>query len=787
MESEISQPKPMTDWNTWSRIIDAAQDPRHRDVVQKYLAQVELSADVPAAIDEKLLAPRRAAGATGEQCAYVYCNLGFAALVAGSRESAEFAIGCGRLVRRLAPETPDLLLRCHFLFTKGALMLAALVAQPHLIWDTAAKRCIAFLRAVEQHLDAMPAEAIEANAMAAYSFAAQLLTRVRQHRAVGHYASEVSQLVAVAFALASRLPTTFATRMWNSIIPGRDSGALFRQVGAEAEGFLQVGEKSVEHAETGIAYADAILSGAGNRPVPDLARVMQTRAELLLLAGRDSEAMEQVADLENLPDPSAPKQAILLRARQQLRKGDPQAAADLLAQIAPTVDQALETWRANWVGDAGEGHWTADPATLPSPQLDHEIWGLQAASAAARGDMPDFLVAADRFAGFLADSLLRERQQWVDRISKASGERLTAADQTGPSAAIAPVEPAAALDEVFARLADGTALLQLLDTKDGLLIWIARKNGGAVSQFIAPGRPAATALREAHKAWSQSYLGNRGRAAAAADGGRDASALFSALMDELARNWGDLLQGLLQDGVTRLVLIGDDLVDMPLHATRIGSGDERLIDHVPVSYCPSLSLLLASVAREPIEVSRRPGLQFVSLAEPDSAAGELTDLLKTKPLRIAPPIDASFWTDAAAAEVLQIVARTGQNARLPLDSVLAPGWLDVSFSQLLVNLDLPHCDVVSMLSGESALPSALRAPGFDLAAVFLAAGARNVLASTWLASDELASDLLRAFIRRWVEGQMPSSAFRDALLQIRSERPSLTDFEWAGMRLVGAP
>ena len=784
MESAINQPKPMTDWKTWSRIIDAAQDPRHRDAVQKDLAQVELSADIPAAIDEKLLAPRRAAGATREQCAYVYCNLGFASLVAGTRDSAGFAIGCGRLVRRLAPESADLTLRSHFLFAKSTLMLAVLAGQAHLGWDIAAQRCIAFLREVERHHDALPAEAIEANAMAAYSFSAQLLSRIRQNRAVAYYAAEVSQLVAVALALADRLPPSLVARMWGNVIPGSDAGMFFRQVGAAAEKCLQVGADSMKHAETGLAYANAILSAAGNPRIPDLASLLRTRAELLLLAGRYGEAADQIGDLEKSSDPAAPESAILLKARLQLRQGEPQAAAERLDQISPTVDEALERWRATWARDAGDSYWTADPAALPSSLQGREIWGLEAACAADLGDWSGFLVAADRHAGFLADSLLRERQKWAGTTREGSDDQI--AETARASRPDVSVEPARALDEVFSRLVDGTALLQLLNTDHGILTWIARKNGGEVSQFVAPGRPAPNRLREAHKAWSQSYLGYRARGTTApAD---EVSAALSALMEALARNWADLLRGLVDDGVTQVVLIGDDLVDIPLHATRIGPGDERLIDRVPVSYCPSLSLLLAATDREPLEASRRTGLKLHSLEETDSAApGKLAEVLNTKPHRMTPPTDDSFWSDAAAAEMLQIVARTGHNARMPLESVLGPGWLGLTFSRLHSGLDLPHCDVVSILSAESALPSMLRASGLDLSAIFLAAGARNVLASTWLANDELAADLLYSFAGRWVTGQAPAAAFREALRQVRSERPALTDFEWAGMRLVGAP
>jgi hypothetical protein len=102
MESVVNQPSLAIDWDEWSRVVDAAQDPNHRGAVQNFLAQTDLSGDIPAALDEKVLAPRRAAGATGEQCAYVLCNLGFAALaIAASKESAEFVMGCARLVEQL--------------------------------------------------------------------------------------------------------------------------------------------------------------------------------------------------------------------------------------------------------------------------------------------------------------------------------------------------------------------------------------------------------------------------------------------------------------------------------------------------------------------------------------------------------------------------------------------------------------------------------------------------------------------------------------------------------------
>ena len=149
--------------------------------------------------------------------------------------------------------------------------------------------------------------------------------------------------------------------------------------------------------------------------------------------------------------------------------------------------------------------------------------------------------------------------------------------------------------------------------------------------------------------------------------------------------------------------------------------------------------------------------------------------------------DPSDWENAAAAEVFHVDARANHNAQLPLQSMLGAGWLDLSFASVLERLELPRCELVSGFACESVLPSMLRAPGFDLATVFLAAGARNVLASTWPANDDLAAAMTRLFFQRWATGLTPSIAFREALRAMRSERSSLEDFEWACMRLVGAP
>lgn len=168
-----------------------------------------------------------------------------------------------------------------------------------------------------------------------------------------------------------------------------------------------------------------------------------------------------------------------------------------------------------------------------------------------------------------------------------------------------------------------------------------------------------------------------------------------------------------------------------------------------MTYVPSLCALRACISRTSLNESQRKGVALRSLIDPDldfgdSEADALTATLGTKSCKLA-PVTASFWTDAAAAQVLHIVAHTTHNARMPFDSLIGPGWLDLSVGELIAGLDLPQCEIVSNVVCESAFPSTLRAPGLDLSAVFLAAGARSVLASTWVVRDDLASELAQLF------------------------------------------
>ena len=800
MGSVYNQPTRAINWDGWSLVVDAAQDPKQRDAVEKFLARADLSGEIPAALDEKVLAPRRSAGATGEQCAYVLCNLGFAALaVAASKESAEFAIACGHLVEQLAPNSPDLALRRHFLSVKAGLVVATLAGQPHLLWNNLAERCAAYLRALDYHLETLSTESVESHATAAYSIAGQVLSRLLKVRAIKHYDYEVSQLIEVALGLASRLPSTFVSRMWSTLMPGTDAGVFFRHMGAVAEWSLQIDKHSPDHASRGLTYIDEVLSQSAAQSAPDFEIILQLRAELLLLSGRHAEASVQAEALESSSHPSVRERANAIKAKCHLKTGDPELAAGLLAQVAPTTDQALERWRATWMGDAADGYWTIQADEFSPLEDNQVIWRLQAVAAADSEDMSAFLGATNRSTGFLVDSLFQDRQKWVDRMRAAIGNnpsgsnhvRVLPPERPITKTTVADVDPMVALDEILAQLVDGTALLQVINTEEGILTWVARKRGKDVSLFVAPDRPNVKRLIEVHKLWSRAYFNSLRHGAVSPEVEAKGAVFFSGLMDEVRRNWGDLLQGLVEDGTTQLILIGDDLVDIPLHATLIGSGNERLIDRVPVTYVPSLCALRTCIGRTSLNESQRRGVALRSLIDSDldsadSGADAVAATLGTKPCKLA-PVAASFWTDAAAAQVLHIVAHATHKPRNPFDSLIGAGWLDLNVAELMAGLDLPQCEIVSNVVCESAFPSTLRAPGLDLTAVFLAAGARSVLASTWVVRDDLASELAQLFFQRWVSGHAPAEAFQRALRHLRAQRPTLPDFYWAGMRLVGAP
>jgi CHAT domain-containing protein len=113
--------------------------------------------------------------------------------------------------------------------------------------------------------------------------------------------------------------------------------------------------------------------------------------------------------------------------------------------------------------------------------------------------------------------------------------------------------------------------------------------------------------------------------------------------------------------------------------------------------------------------------------------------------------------------------------------------VNLGMGDLIADLDLPRCEIVANLACESAFPSVRRVPGLDFSTVFIAAGARSVLGSTWVVRDDVASAFCRLFFEAWASGAKSSVAFQQALDRLRRSQPALPAFDWAGLRLVGGP
>ena len=185
----------------WQSVIEAALDPAERARVQSFLAAAPLSQETPAWLDQSLLAPRRAAGATSDECATVFANLGYAALNSPPNwGTVEFAMGCAEQIGLLAAADGDLALRRRFLAAKGTLFAAALSAQPHLVWNMAAGRCAEYCNALREQAPDQPPDIVLAHATAAFALTNQLLDHLQAIRAVRHYARDIEALVDAALA-----------------------------------------------------------------------------------------------------------------------------------------------------------------------------------------------------------------------------------------------------------------------------------------------------------------------------------------------------------------------------------------------------------------------------------------------------------------------------------------------------------------------------------------------------------------------------------------------------------
>jgi CHAT domain-containing protein len=268
--------------------------------------------------------------------------------------------------------------------------------------------------------------------------------------------------------------------------------------------------------------------------------------------------------------------------------------------------------------------------------------------------------------------------------------------------------------------------------------------------------------------------------------------IFDETMELTSQILGKTIQDLVNDGFSKLVFIPDDLLgDVPFHSTYLQSSGRLLIEECEVSYAPSLYVLWECCRRQSRQTNFRRVLEAKHILDPNlsSAVDEAVEVAThfDGKLNVINPLSETFWSDLSEAEVLHVVAHGKHQPLLPINSIFLQGWVDLPLSTLIAGLDLPRCDLVSNLICESAMPAIRQTSAVDFSSVFLTTGARTVLASTWVVDDSLASEMARRFFKFWVDGASPAASFRRGLSDLRTGRESLPAFEWAGMRLIGAP
>jgi hypothetical protein len=596
---------------------------------------------------------------------------------------------------------------------------------------------------------------------------------------------------------------------------GMDAGSYLRLIGAEAEAHLAIDLESPDHALRGLAYVDAVLPVAQTVPPRYGGLAILLRAELLFLLERYEESMRQADALPDEADQSHLEWRHGIDARCLLRLGQPQRAAETLRPDVPTVEQALAAWDANWLGRSAEGRPLTRLRGVSPLEDSQSDWRLMAAIAAANGDTAEALRWADRSSGFLADSLLADRAAWIGKLRERQsdiaeieltwdGKSDVWSDLTRPMRADVPPAPMpverpafAAIDAplavraILSRLGAQTALVKILVTEEGVLTLAARLRDGEVDLEREPDMPDPRRLSSRHKAWFQFYRENLCGQDVSASVEAEGERVFAAMMEEVERLWGGLMSRLVESGITDLVFIGDDTIDTPLHAIRIGPGPTRLIERARVSYAPSLHALRVCLERPSRPPESRKGLDLRSLIDRnlESADGEATQVAATlgTQRRDLDPASADFWSELRKADILHVVAHGEHNQLLPLGSLLGTDWVNLGMGDLIADLDLPRCEIVANLACESAFPSVRRVPGLDFSTVFIAAGARSVLGSTWVVRDDVASAFCRLFFEAWASGAKSSVAFQQALDRLRRSQPALPAFDWAGLRLVGGP
>ena len=280
----------------------------------------------------------------------------------------------------------------------------------------------------------------------------------------------------------------------------------------------------------------------------------------------------------------------------------------------------------------------------------------------------------------------------------------------------------------------------------------------------------------------------------------DASAQRSSehLYDVLIRP----LEPFLRDVRSVIVVPDRELHELPFALLRRAATGRFLIEDLPVSYAPSANIWARALERQPARTAKGvlvlgdPAFDSKLVPQLGRLRGARAEITKIGSLY---PVSKLLTGDAATPEafleqaprfpVIHLASHT-----LGTAFVLAPGGQGKSNGGLLepsdiYSLRLDHTRMVVLAGCDTASgPFSAREGVASLARPFLAAGVPLVLASLWKVDDEVSAELLYRFHHGVSRGENPVVALREAqLMAFHSGRPKLASpSRWGTFEILGA-
>jgi CHAT domain-containing protein len=410
----------------------------------------------------------------------------------------------------------------------------------------------------------------------------------------------------------------------------------------------------------------------------------------------------------------------------------------------------------------------------------------QRATITSKAERAAFLDAArpliDQIVAFHADNNGKDAFEFFERTrSRVLLEQLV--DVRDQSADQQPV-----LTALQRRLTKNDVVLSYAVLPRELLLWIVTQS--RFEQHRVP--VTATALEELVGNFRQSLLD----ATPQQDTG-SSERLYRLLVDSASR---------LQPGANLIVIPDRWLHFVPFVALRDPSTGRFVVRDHAVSYAPSATLLLSSLARPPERFSRlakilaignpafdRSAFQLPSLPASEQEASRIASLYADQsPLTGKDATDAAFERLAPAFDILHFAGHAvvaGDAPQLSHLVLASDGRSDGAvFSTEIARWKLSRTRLV-ILSGCNTADGKLSATEgtSSLARAFFAAGVHSVVSSLWAIEDDDTADFFTAFHSRLVRGDSPSVALRETQIKWLGDGPVPAHpiRSWASFQLFG--